>query len=129
MTENNEIYRCDICGNIVEVLHSGPGDLVCCKNPMILLEEKEEEAGFEKHLPVLEKTDKGIKIKVGSIPHPMEENHYIEWVEVIADDKVYRKVLKPGDAPEAEFDVKLDDVNQLQLREYCSIHGLWKSLK
>ncbi|HEY0196567.1 MAG TPA: desulfoferrodoxin [Methanobacterium sp.] len=127
MTEKEEIYRCNICGNIVEVLHNGTGKLECCRNTMELLKEREEGMGPEKHIPVLEETDQGVKIKVGSISHPMEENHCIEWVEVIADDKIYRKVLKPGDAPEAEFNLKLDDISQIQLREYCSIHGLWKS--
>jgi len=127
MTENKEVYRCNICGNIVEVLHLGTGKLICCENQMELLKEKEEGTGSEKHLPVLEETDKGIKIKVGSLPHPMEDNHCIEWVEVIADNKIYRKVFKPGDKPEAEFDIKPGDVEQIELREYCSIHGLWRS--
>lgn len=127
MTEKEEIYRCNICGNIVEVLHNGNGKLECCENPMILLEEKKEGMGAEKHIPVLEETDEGIKVKVGSIPHPMEERHCIEWVEVIADGKVYRKTLKPDDAPQAEFNVKPEDVSQVVVREYCSIHGLWRS--
>lgn len=127
MTEKEEIYRCNICGNMVEVLHIGTGKLECCQNTMELLKEREEGTGPEKHIPVLEETDQGVKIKVGSIPHPMEENHCIEWVEVVADDQIYRKVLKPGDVPEAEFNLKLDDISQIQIREYCSIHGLWKS--
>lgn len=127
MTEKNEVYRCNICGNMVEVLHIGTGKLVCCENNMELLEEKEEGTGPEKHLPVLEETEKGVKVKVGSTAHPMEENHCIEWVELVADNQVYRKILKPGDIPEAEFDVKLKDISQIGLREYCSIHGLWKS--
>lgn len=126
MTDDKEVYRCNICGNMVEVLHIGTGKLTCCENPMELLKEREEGTGTEKHLPVMEKTDKGVKIKVGSTAHPMEENHCIEWVELVADNQVYRKILKPGDMPEAEFDVKLDDISQIGLREYCSIHGLWK---
>jgi superoxide reductase len=127
MTEKKQIYRCNICGNMVEVLHIGTGKLTCCENPMELLIEREDGTGPEKHLPVIEETDNGVKIKVGSTPHPMEDNHCIEWVEMIANNKVYRKVLKPGDKPEADFDVKITDISQIQLREYCSIHGLWKS--
>ncbi len=127
MTDKEEIYRCNICGNMVEVLHIGTGKLVCCGNPMELLEEKEGGVGPEKHLPLVEEIDHGVKVKIGSIPHPMEENHCIEWVEIIADDQIYRKVLKPGDKPEAEFNVRVEDVSQIQVREYCSIHGLWKS--
>lgn len=127
MTEKREIYRCNICGNIVEVLHSGEGTLVCCDNPMELLEEKNEDTGSEKHVPVIEKTDEGVKVKIGSIPHPMEEKHYIEWIEMMADDKIYWKFLKPGDAPEVEFKVKVDDISKIQAREYCCIHGLWKT--
>jgi len=124
MTELKQIYRCNICGNIVEVLHTGRGTLVCCGQPMELLKEKTEDVGLEKHVPVIEKTESGIKVKVGSIPHPMEEKHYIEWIEIIADDKVYRRFLKPGMEPEAEFDVKAE---RIEAREYCNIHGLWKS--
>jgi superoxide reductase len=127
MTEKTEIYRCNICGNIVEVKHIGTGKLVCCDNPMELLKEKEDGVGPEKHLPIIEKTDNGVKVKIGSIPHPMEENHCIEWVEIIAEDKLYSKFLKPGEKPEAEFNIKLEDINKVQLREYCSVHGLWKS--
>ena len=124
MTELKQVYKCSICGNIVEVLHTGIGELVCCGQPMELLKEKTEDAGLEKHVPVIEKTEKGIKIKVGSIPHPMEEKHYIEWIEIIADGISYRKFLKPGDKPEAEFEIK---AGKIEAREYCSIHGLWKS--
>ncbi len=124
MTELKQVYKCNICGNIVEVLHAGIGELVCCGQPMELLKEKTEDAGLEKHVPVIEKTEKGIKIKVGSIPHPMEEKHYIEWIEIIADGISYRKFLKPGDNPEAEFEIK---AGKIEAREYCSIHGLWRS--
>lgn len=127
MTEKDEIYRCNICGNMVKVLHTGPGKLVCCENQMELLEEKTDGVGPEKHLPLIEKTDDGVKVKVGSIPHPMEENHCIEWIELIADNKIYTKFLKPGDKPEAEFNLKMEDMTQVRAREYCSIHGLWKS--
>lgn len=126
MTEEREVYRCNICGNITEVLHTGYGKIECCDNPMELLYEKLEGVGQEKHVPILEKTSDGIKIKVGSIPHPMEEKHCIEWVEIVADDQVYRKDLKPGDKPEAEFKLKSGDISQVKVREYCNIHSLWK---
>ena len=124
MTEQRQIYKCNICGNIVEVLHAGVGQLVCCGRPMELLKEKTEDVGMEKHVPVVEKTEKGVKVKVGSIPHPMEEKHYIEWIEVIVDGATYRKFLKPDDKPEADFEVK---ANKIQVRDYCNIHGLWKA--
>ena len=125
MTELKQIYKCNVCGNIVEVLHAGVGELVCCGQPMELLKEKTEDIGLEKHVPVVEKTEKGIKVKIGSVPHPMEEKHYIEWVEIITDGGVYRKFLKPGDKPEAEFEIKAE---KIKAREYCNIHGLWKSV-
>ncbi|MFP3949507.1 MAG: desulfoferrodoxin [Candidatus Micrarchaeia archaeon] len=123
MTKKKEIYKCNVCGNIVEVLHAGAGELVCCGQPMELKAEKVEEEGDEKHVPVIEKTENGIKVKVGSEPHPMEEKHYIEWIQVISDDRSYRKFLKPDEAPEAEFPVK----GEVTAREYCNVHGLWKS--
>ena len=124
MTALNQIYKCAICGNIVEVVHTGGGELVCCGQPMALLIENSVDASLEKHVPVIEKTTNGIKIKVGSIPHPMEETHFIEWIEVVAGEKVYRKYLKAGDAPEAEFMIDGDD---MKARAYCNLHGLWKS--
>ena len=124
MTEVKQIYRCNICGNIVLVLHAGVGQLVCCGQPMELLAEKTEDTGLEKHVPVIERTGDRIKVKVGSVPHPMEQKHYIEWIEITADDKIYRKFLKPGDRPEAEFEIAAE---KLEAREYCTIHGLWKS--
>jgi len=119
-----EIYKCNICGNIIEVLNVGGGELVCCGQPMELLTEKTDDNGKEKHVPVVEKTETGVRVKVGSVPHPMEENHYIEWIEVIADGVVHRKFLNPGDKPEVEFNVMAE---RIEAREYCSIHGLWKS--
>jgi superoxide reductase len=124
MTQRKEIYKCNVCGNIVEVLHAGVGELVCCGQPMELLVEKKQDVGNEKHVPVIEKTETGVIVKVGSVPHPMEEKHYIEWVELHADGIVYRKFLKPGEKPEAEFCVTAE---MLSAREYCTIHGLWKS--
>lgn len=124
MTELKQIYKCNICGNIVEVLHTGVGQLVCCGQPMELKEAKTKDEGKEKHVPVIEKTKKGVKVKVGSVEHPMEEKHYIEWIEVIADGKSCRKFLKPGDKPEAEFEVK---AKKIEAREYCNVHGLWET--
>ncbi len=124
MAELEQIYKCNVCGNIVEVLHAGVGELVCCGQPMELLKEKTEDVGLEKHVPVVEKTEKGIKVKIGSVPHPMEQNHYIEWVEIIADGGVCRKFLKPCDMPKAEFEIKAE---KIEAREYCNVHGLWKS--
>ena len=124
MVKLKEVYKCNVCGNIVEVVHAGVGELVCCGQPMELLVEKLQDAGNEKHVPVIEKTANGVKVKVGSIPHPMEEKHFIEWIELSADDTVYRKFLKPADKPEAEFCVT---AKKLSARDYCNIHGLWKS--
>ncbi len=124
MTALTQVYKCKICGNIVEVLHTGAGSLVCCGQQMELLQEKISDVGMEKHVPVIEKTTNGIKIKVGSVPHPMEDKHYIEWIQIFADGKVCRKFLKPGDKPEAEFEIKAEKISA---REFCNIHGLWKS--
>ena len=120
----NQVYKCSTCGNIVEVLHVGLGNLVCCGQPMDILKEKNKDESHEKHVPVIEETENGIKVKVGSIPHPMEENHYIEWIEVITDGKVDKLFLNPGDKPEAEFGIKPETITA---RAYCNIHGLWKS--
>ncbi len=124
MTIQRQVYRCNVCGNIVEVLHAGQGELVCCGQPMELLQEKATDVGLEKHVPVVEATDRGVKVKVGDVPHPMEEKHYIEWIEVITNDGSCRQFLKPGNKPEAEFEIRAQKV---VAREYCNIHGLWKS--
>lgn len=123
MTKKNEIYKCALCGNIVEVVHTGAGELVCCGQPMDLMTENTVDAAKEKHVPVIEKVDNGFKVKVGSVPHPMEEKHWIEWIELMADGKVYRQNLSPGDAPEAVFCIEASEVTA---REYCNLHGLWK---
>jgi superoxide reductase len=123
MVKKLEVYKCDICGNIVEVLHGGGGTMICCGEPMKLLAGKSEDQGLEKHLPVIEKTENGIKVKVGSVQHPMEEQHYIELIEVIAGDKISRKFLSPGEVPEAEF-IGFDE--SATGREHCTLHGLWK---
>jgi len=123
MTERYQVYKCEGCGNIIEVLHGAKGILKCSNQRMILQKEKKEDLGNEKHVPIIERTEKGIKVKVGSVAHPMVEEHYNEWIEVIANGQSYRKFLNPGDQPEAEFDIGPGEV---QAREYCSIHGLWK---
>jgi len=124
MTEKLQVYKCGICGNMVEVLHAGAGELVCCGQPMQPQLENTVDAAKEKHVPVIEKVAGGYKIKVGSVPHPMEEKHYIEWVELIADGKAYRQFLNPGEAPEAFFCI---EAAQITAREYCNLHGLWKA--
>lgn len=126
MAKVREVYKCAICGNIVEVLHEGGGELVCCGQPMKLMVENTVDAAKEKHVPVIEKVDGGVKVKVGAVAHPMEEKHYIEWVEVVtADGSVYRQFLCQGQAPEATFAVAADKV--VAAREYCNLHGLWKA--
>jgi len=117
------IYKCNICGNMVELIHTGGGTLVCCGKNMELLTEKTSDVGAEKHVPMIEKKDSGILVKVGSIPHPMEASHFIEWIELIVDGASYRKMLKPGDIPEALF---LVSGTTFVAREYCTVHGLWK---
>ncbi|MGE4298258.1 MAG: desulfoferrodoxin [Desulfovibrionaceae bacterium] len=124
MAELMQIYKCEVCGNIVEVLHAGGGELVCCGQPMKLFKENTTDAAVEKHVPVIEKTATGYKVSVGSTLHPMEETHWIEWIELIADGKVYRQVLKPGDKPVAEFCIT---ATKVAAREYCNLHGLWKA--
>ncbi len=123
MTKKAEVYKCDICGNIVEMLHPGAGELICCGEPMKLFEEKTADKTTEKHVPMIEKTPNGYKVTVGSTLHPMVENHYIEWIELRADGVSHRKFLKPGDQPVAEFCTSAKTVSA---REYCNIHGLWK---
>ena len=124
MTKKNEIYKCPLCGNIVEVLHTGAGELVCCGQPMDMMGENTVDAAQEKHVPVVEKVDNGYKVSVGSVAHPMEEKHWIEWIELVADGKVYRQDLAPGQAPEATFCIEASVVTA---RAYCNLHGHWKS--
>jgi superoxide reductase len=139
--ELNQVYKCNICGNIIQINFVGGGPLVCCGQPMQLLVENTTDAAKEKHVPVIEtrenqrfsgpqkssisaETKTGFKVKIGSVPHPMEEKHYIVWIELIADGKSYKEFLKPGMKPEAEFCVK---ANNIVTREYCNLHGLWKA--
>ncbi len=124
MAEKLEVYKCELCGNIVEVLHGGKGELVCCGKSMKLFKENTVDAAKEKHVPVVEKIADGFKVKLGEVPHPMEEKHYIEWIEIIADGKAYRRFLNPGDAPEVEFKI---DADQVTVRAYCNLHGLWQA--
>ena len=124
MTKRHQIYTCGMCGNIIEVLHEGAGTLVCCGQEMKLLVENTVDASREKHVPVIEKTANGYKVKIGSVPHPMEEKHYIEWIALYADGRAYRKYLQPGDAPEAEFLCQAQDVTA---KEFCNLHGLWSA--
>ena len=124
MTERLQVYKCEVCGNLVEVLHAGPGELVCCGAPMKNYMENTVDAAKEKHVPVVEKIPGGFKVKVGSVPHPMEQSHYFEWIELIVDGKAYRQFLQPGQAPEATFEIQADKV---VAREYCNLHGLWKA--
>ena len=124
VSQRLQIYKCPLCGNIVEVLHVGGGELVCCGQPMKLIIENTVDASREKHVPVIEKTADGVRVKVGSIPHPMEDKHFIQWIEVIDGEVLYRRFLKPGLAPEAAFPLKAEKV---EAREYCNLHGLWKA--
>ncbi len=124
MTKKLEIYKCEVCGNMVEMVHEGQGQLVCCGQPMVLMEENSVDASKEKHVPVVEKIDGGYKVKVGSAAHPMEEKHYIEWIELVAGDVAQRVFLKPGQEPEASF---CTDATSVTARAYCNLHGLWRS--
>lgn len=124
MTEKKEVYKCEICGNIVEVLHEGPGELVCCGQPMKKMEEKKNEEGFnEKHIPVIEKTDSKIIVRIGEIEHPMTDEHYIEWIELETEDEILRKYLSPNQKPEISF--KKPESKITKVRSYCNLHGLW----
>lgn len=124
MAKKLEVYKCALCGNIVEIFLAGDGELVCCGEPMHLLKENTVDASKEKHVPVIEKGTGTVTIKVGSVPHPMEESHYIQWIELVADGKVYREMLKPGQAPEATFTIS---AGQVTVREYCNLHGQWSA--
>ena len=124
VTTRLAVYKCPLCGNIVEVLHAGDGVLVCCGENMVLFTANTVDAAKEKHVPVITKLADGYKVAVGSVAHPMEEKHWIEFIELIADGKIYRQNLNPGEAPEATFCIKADKGSA---REYCNLHGLWKA--
>ena len=119
-----DLYYCEICKNLVEILQEGEPALVCCGQAMKKLVSKKTDEGQEKHIPVIDMTDKGVKVTVGSVAHPMEENHHIVFIEVLTPNAVYRAELEPGDAPEAEFSVRMTDITEV--REYCNVHGLWE---
>ena len=132
MADQMQVYKCEICGNIVEVMHAGKGVLVCCNQPMKLMSENTVDASLEKHVPVVEKSASGVTVKVGSVPHPMEEKHYIEWIELAIDGAggmgasglIERRYLAPGDDPKAVF---ASTEGAVTAREYCNLHGLWKA--
>jgi superoxide reductase len=130
MTQQFEVYKCEVCGNIVEVLHANAGELVCCGQPMVKQDPKTEDSSKEKHVPFIEKIDGGYKVRIGeNAAHPMEEKHYIEWIELKVGDLVAKTYLQPGDAPEASFYVGpcCGKCGEPSAREYCNVHGLWKS--
>lgn len=122
MAKEMEIYRCELCGNMVEVLHGGAGELVCCGRPMALLVTNSVDAAKEKHVPVIVRGEGGFTVQVGAVAHPMTEAHFIEFIELVAGGTVYRRALQPGDAPEAFFATSAD---QVTARAYCNLHGLW----
>lgn len=123
MVEQLKVYKCEHCGAMVEAVRNGDGELFCCGDTMVLLEENTTDAAQEKHVPVLEKIDGGYCVKVGSVAHPMTDEHLIEWIELIADGKAYLQFLKAGEAPEAKFMVEAEKVC---VRAHCNLHGLWK---
>jgi superoxide reductase len=124
MPNQLEVYKCELCGNIVEVLHSGSAPLVCCNQKMTLMTENTVDAAKEKHVPVIQLGKDSITVKIGSVAHPMLDEHYIEWIELLADGKAYRQFLKPGEAPEATFPIT---ATQVTAREYCNLHGHWSA--
>lgn len=124
MSEQLGVYRCNKCGNIAQMLHAEDPPMSCCGEEMVLLKANSVDAAKEKHVPEVEKIDGGYLVKVGSVAHPMEEKHYIEWIELNTDDMVLRKFLKPGDKPEAVF---LTDATTVTAKEYCNLHGFWRS--
>lgn len=124
MTKVGQIYKCEVCGNIVEVTHAGKGELVCCGQPMVLMEEQTADFEVEKHVPYIERQENGYLVRIGKNQlHPMTEEHYIEWIELIADGVMLKKFLDPGDQPEAFFEIP--EAADVAAREYCNIHGLW----
>lgn len=127
MVELNKIYKCEVCGNVVSVLIATDAPIICCGQEMVKLEEKTADEGKEKHVPVIEQTDKGVLVKVGEIPHPMEAEHFINLIQLLkGDDVVIGKRLKPGDEPKAEF-CCLASTEGLKARILCNVHGLWKN--
>lgn len=123
MAQKMAVYKCEICGNIVEVLTAGGADLMCCGQQMTMQTENTTDAAVEKHVPTLVKQEGGWQVNVGSVDHPMTDAHFIEWIELISGDAVYRQFLNPNDKPSAFFPITDDDVT---VRAYCNLHGLWK---
>ena len=123
-SENSQVYKCGVCGSEIEVIQGGAGTLTCCDQPMNQQAENTTDAAQEKHVPVVEKVDGGVKVTVGSVAHPMADDHLISWIEITADGRTQRQTLKPGDAPEAVFAVEAAEVTA---RAFCNLHGLWKS--
>ena len=123
-TKRLQVFKCQVCGNMVESIHEGGGELVCCGQPMTFTGENTVDAAVEKHVPVVEKTGNGYRVKVGDVSHPMGDDHYIEWIELIGGGRAYREFLKPGDKPEASFAI---DASEVTVRAYCNLHGLWKN--
>ena len=124
MTKKQAIYKCEVCGNIVEVLHPAKGELYCCGKPMVELEEKTADTSTEKHVPFIERQDNTYIVKVGeNTAHPMTDEHYIEWIELTVDGTVYKKFLTPSEQPEARFEVA--EGKDISAREMCNIHGVW----
>ena len=124
MTKRSELYKCEVCGNIVEILHTGATALVCCGQEMKLLDENTTDAATEKHVPVIEETENGYIVVGGEVEHPMVDNHYIEWIELITENEVHTKFLNPGEKPEAVF---MTNAAKVTAREYCNLHGNWKN--
>lgn len=124
MTEVRELYKCNICGNTVRVIARGDGDLVCCGEPMTKLTANTTDASQEKHVPVITKVEGGYKIAVGSVPHPMEEAHYITCIALLTEDGIiHDKNLNPGEKPEV---IVKTNAKAVHACEYCNIHGLWE---
>lgn len=124
MNKLNNVYKCDSCGNMVEMVHASGGQLVCCGDPMKHLNENTTDAAVEKHVPAINVTGNRVEIIVGSVEHPMTDDHYIEWIELITQNEVFRKQLQPGEKPQAVFQI---DTDKFTARAYCNLHGLWKS--
>jgi superoxide reductase len=126
MTELRELYRCEVCGNLIEIVNEGAPALVCCGQPMVKQEAKTADEGLEKHVPVVEETENGLIVKVGSVEHPMVEDHYIKFIEVLTKDKVFRAELAPGMSPQSGLCPRLKKEDIIEVREFCTKHGVWK---
>ncbi len=123
MSTRNDIYKCSVCGQMVEVINGTKPLMICCKQEMEKLTENTTDAAVEKHIPVIEKIEGGYRVFVGEVEHPMVEEHWIEWIELIAGDKVYKQYFNSGQKPEAFFKI---DEEEITARAYCNLHGLWK---